>query len=69
MDRARVIVAIYTVMGLILVLIGAILSNQLIQGVLPVEGLFFYVLAVSAIAMVFIGLHWLIVGLASLRSR
>lgn len=69
MDRVRVIVAIYTVMGLILVLIGAILSNQLIQGVLPVEGLFFYVLVVSAIAMVFIGLHWLIVGLASLRSR
>ena len=68
MDRARVIVAIYTVMGIILVLIGTVLSNQLTQGALPVEGPFFYVLAVSAVVMVFIGLHWLIVGLASLRS-
>jgi uncharacterized membrane protein len=68
LDRARAIIAIYTVMGLVLMLIGVILSNQLIQGALLVERPLFYVLIVSAVVMLFIGLHWLIVGLASLRS-
>ncbi len=67
-DRAKALVAIYTVIGLVLLLIGIVLSNQIVRGVLVVEGSLFYVLLVSAVLMIFIGLHWLVVGLASLRS-
>ena len=67
-DRVKALIVIYTVIGLVLLLIGVVLSNQIVRGVLVVEGSLFYVLLVSAVLMIFIGLHWLVVGLASLRS-
>ncbi len=69
MDKARLVIAIYTIIGLLLVILGALLTLETITGALGLRETMMYIVVSLAIFMVFLGLHWLIVGIASLRSE
>jgi len=68
MDKVRLVIAIYTIIGLLLMILGAILALETITGALSLRETMMYIVVTLAIFMVFLGLHWLIVGIASLKS-
>ncbi len=69
MDKAQLIIAIYTIIGLLLFALGILLVLETITGALVLRGNMLYIIVTLAIFMVFLGLHWLVVGIASLRSE
>ncbi len=69
MDKARLVIAIYTIIGLLLAVLGALLTLEAVTGALGLRETMMYIVITLAIFMVFLGLHWLVVGIASLRSR
>ena len=68
MDKAKLVIAIYTIIGLLLMILGALLAVETITGALGLRETMMYIVVILAIFMMFLGLHWLIVGIASLRS-
>jgi len=66
---ARTIIILYTLMGSVLALIGVLGSYLLSTGIVVVENAAMQLAALAAsIAAFVIGLHWVIVGIASLRG-
>ena len=68
MDRPRLVILIYTIIGLLLLILGSLIVVEIISGAIVFQGNVSYVIISIALFIIFLGLHWLIVGVASLRS-
>lgn len=68
MDRVRLGILLYTVIGLALAAAGAAAGYMVATGELPLQGPQGYLAAAAALAGLVVGLHWAIVGAASLRD-
>ncbi len=68
MDKAKLGIALYTVLGAALAAAGGAMGYMYATGSRGLGSPADYLVAAGAIAALAIGLHWLIVGLASLRD-
>ena len=69
MNRVKLAIAIYTVIGFILMLIGVSLLYGMYAGRLVLRGIEGYIVIVGSLFVLFLGVHWVVVGIASLRSE
>ncbi|BEP18210.1 hypothetical protein PYJP_15620 [Pyrofollis japonicus] len=69
MSKARTAILIYTIIGVVLMLISLLELYGLFVRGFANASISSYVLVGILLFVLFIGLHWTIVGIASLRSR
>ena len=68
MVNPRTVIALYMVIGLVVLLLGLLLIYAANEGLLTVTSTLRLGLLVVGIVCAFIGVHWLVVGAASLRG-
>lgn len=69
MSGARTLVTLYTLIGVILAIIGALGAYLINTGIIVIDGTAMQIVVLLASVVLFmIGLHWVVVGIASLRG-
>lgn len=68
MDKAKLGILLYTLLGAALAVGGMAAGYAETRGELPSQGAAGLALMAASLIAIMIGLHWLIVGIASLRD-
>ena len=69
MSGARTLVTLYMLIGVILAIIGVLGAYLVNTGVIVIDGTAMQIVVLLASVVLFvIGLHWVVVGIASLRG-